>query len=83
MLALHEVRGLSDDDRLGYSAAFLSAGGVCLIFGTHSLFFEDAIEVGWRTRQASRPSSGSSFGPAHFAFVPVHGGGALGLSATF
>ena len=82
-MALKDVNGLSDDDRFGFSAALLGIGGVSLIFATRSLFFEDPIEVAWRSRHSSGSPSASSLPFRHFAFTPMHSGGGISFRAVF
>jgi len=90
-LALRDVNGLSSEDRFGFSAASLTAGGLSLLLGLREIFFEDPIEIAWRSWQKGDLRWMSSMAPARLGvpFAPVNivcepapGGAILGFRAS-
>jgi hypothetical protein len=82
-LTLEDVGGLSKEQRYNSSAALLGLGGVSLMFGLRTFFFEDEIEVAWSSRHADTRPATSLLGFGKVAYVPMRGGGVFSLRGAF
>lgn len=74
--ALSDVSGTSASERATLSALCLGVGGVSLMLGIRSFFFENPVEIAWRVRNAGRVIRSAQFLKLGVSPAPLPGGGA-------